>query len=287
MSEVRTLPSPGDGVSERIAEAIRERTALEPVVGVVLGSGLSDAVDPVRAAASGEQVEIPYGELSGFPATTVVGHAGRLWLGTVGTRGLAIFQGRIHFYEGHGMALASITSRVAAELGSRAMVLTAATGSVDPDIEAGTLVVLRDHLNLMGQNPLRGWRYPNGSPAFVDISQVYDPELADLALASARSDLEGTDRAGLVREGVYAALPGPSYETPAETRMLSQLGATVVGMSTVPEAVAARALGMRVLGLAFATNAAGVQVSHDEVLAASKAAAGTIGRVILELVDRF
>jgi len=287
MSEVRTLPSPGDGVSERIAEAIRERSPLEPVVGVVLGSGLSDAVDTVRAAASGEQVEIPYAELPGFPATTVVGHAGRLWLGTVGDRGLAIFQGRIHFYEGHGMALASITSRVAAELGSRAMVLTAATGSVDPDIEAGTLVVLRDHLNLMGQNPLVGWRYPNGSPAFVDISQVYAPELADLALASARSDLEGTDRAGLVREGVYAALPGPSYETPAETRMLQQLGATVVGMSTVPEAVVARALGMRVLGLAFATNAAGVQVSHEEVLAASKATAGTIGRVIVELVDRF
>lgn len=287
MSEVRTLPSPGDGVSERIAEAIRERSPLQPVVGVVLGSGLSDAVDTVRAAASGEQVEIPYAELPGFPATTVVGHAGRLWLGTVGDRGLAIFQGRIHFYEGHGMALASITSRVAAELGSRAMVLTAATGSVDPDIEAGTLVVLRDHLNLMGQNPLGGWRYPNGSPAFVDISQVYAPELADLALASARSDLEGTDRAGLVREGVYAALPGPSYETPAETRMLQQLGATVVGMSTVPEAVVARALGMRVLGLAFATNAAGVQVSHEEVLAASKATAGTIGRVIVELVDRF
>ena len=287
MSEVRTLPSPGDGVSERIAEAIRERSPLQPVVGVVLGSGLSDAVDTVRAAGSGEQIEIPYAELPGFPATTVVGHAGRLWLGTVGDRGLAIFQGRIHFYEGHGMALASITSRVAAELGSRAMVLTAATGSVDPDIEAGTLVVLRDHLNLMGQNPLGGWRYPNGSPAFVDISQVYAPELADLALASARSDLEGTDRAGLVREGVYAALPGPSYETPAETRMLQQLGATVVGMSTVPEAVVARALGMRVLGLAFATNAAGVQVSHEEVLAASKATAGTIGRVIVELVDRF
>ena len=207
MSEVRTLPSPGDGVSERIAEAIRERSPLEPVVGVVLGSGLSDAVDTVRAAASGEQVEIPYAELPGFPATTVVGHAGRLWLGTVGDRGLAIFQGRIHFYEGHGMALASITSRVAAELGSRAMVLTAATGSVDPDIEAGTLVVLRDHLNLMGQNPLGGWRYPNGSPAFVDISQVYDPELADLALASARSDLEGTDRAGLRPRGRVRRAP--------------------------------------------------------------------------------
>ncbi len=287
MSEVRSLPSPGDGVSERIAEAIRERSPLEPVAGVVLGSGLSEAVDTVRAAAVGEQVELAYADLPGFPTTTVVGHAGRLWLGAVGDRGLAIFQGRIHFYEGHGMALASITSRVAAELGARSMVLTAATGSVDPDIQAGTLVVLRDHLNLMGQNALTGWRYPDGSPAFVDVSRVYDPELADLALASARAHLGGTDRAGRIREGVYAALPGPSYETPAETRMLRQLGATVVGMSTVPEAVAARALGMRVLGLAFATNAAGVEVSHEEVLAASKVAAGTIGQVILELVDRF
>jgi purine-nucleoside phosphorylase len=139
----------------------------------------------------------------------------------------------------------------------------------------------------MGQNALTGWRYPDGSPAFVDVSRVYDPELADLALASAWAHLGGTDRAGRIREGVYAALPGPSYETPAETRMLRQLGATVVGMSTVPEAVAARALGMRVLGLAFATNAAGVEVSHEEVLAASKVAAGTIGQVILELVERF
>jgi purine-nucleoside phosphorylase len=285
MSEIRTLPSPGDGVSERIAEAIRERSPLEPVVGVVLGSGLSEAVETVRAAAVGEQAELSYADLPGFPTTTVMGHAGRLWLGSVGDRGVAIFQGRIHFYEGHGMALASITSRVAAELGARAMVLTAATGSVDPDIEAGTLVVLRDHLNLMGQNALTGWRYPDGSPAFVDVSQVYDPELADLALASAGAHLGGA--AGRIREGVYAALPGPAYETPAETRMLRQLGATVVGMSTVPEAVAARALGMRVLGLAFATNAAGVEVSHEEVLAASKAAAGTIGRVILELVERF
>jgi purine-nucleoside phosphorylase len=287
MSQVRTLPSPGDGVSERIAEAIRERSPLEPVVGVVLGSGLSGAVETVRAAALGEQAELSYADLPGFPTTTVMGHAGRLWLGTVGDRGVAIFQGRIHLYEGHGMALASITSRVAAELGARAMVLTAATGSVDPDVEAGTLVVLRDHLNLMGQNVLTGWRYPDGSPAFVDVSRVYDPELADLALASGRAHLGGTDRAGRIREGVYAALPGPSYETPAETRMLRQLGATVVGMSTVPEAVAARALGMRVLGLAFATNAAGVEVSHEEVLAASKAAAGTIGRVILDLVERF
>lgn len=284
---MRTLPSPGDGVPERIAEAVRERTALEPVVGVVLGSGLSGAVDAVRAAADGETVEISYTDLHGFPPPTVAGHAGRLWIGSVGDRTLAIFQGRIHFYEGHGMAMASITSRLSAELGARAMVLTAATGAVDPAIEAGTLVVLRDHLNLMGVNPLNGWRFPDGSPAFVDMSQVYDPELAELALASARAHLDGTDRAGRVRDGVYVALPGPSYETPAETNMLRQLGATVVGMSTVPEAVVARALGLRVVGLAFATNAAGVEISHDEVLAASNAAAGTIGRVVVDLLDRF
>ena len=285
MTAVRSLPSPGDGVAERIVEAIRERTALEPVAGVVLGSGLSDAVEAVRSASDGESVEISYADLPGFPPPTVVGHAGRLWIGRVGKRALAVFQGRIHFYEGHGMAMASITSRLSAELGARAMVLTAATGALDPSIGAGTLVVLRDHLNLMGVNPLTGWRYPDGSPAFVDVSQVYDAGLADLALASARSHADGGARA--VTEGVYAALPGPSYETPAETRMIAGLGASVVGMSTVPEAVVARALGMRVVGLAFATNAAGVEISHEEVLAASKAAAGTIGNVVLDLLEHF
>ncbi|HEU4354342.1 MAG TPA: purine-nucleoside phosphorylase, partial [Actinomycetota bacterium] len=142
-----------------------------------------------------------------------------------------------------------------------------------------------DHLNLMGVNPLTGWRYPDGSPAFVDVSQVYDAELAERALASARAHADGSGRA--VTEGVYAALPGPSYETPAETRMIAGLGASVVGMSTVPEAVVARALGMRVVGLAFATNAAGIEVTHEEILAASKAAAGTIGRVVLDLLERF
>jgi len=285
MTAVRSLPSPGDGAPERIVEAIRERTALEPVAGVVLGSGLSDAVEAVRSASDGGGVEISYAELPGFPPPTVVGHAGRLWIGSVRERALAVFQGRIHFYEGHGMAMASITSRLSAELGARAMVLTAATGALDPSIGAGTLVVLRDHLNLMGVNPLTGWRYPDGSPAFVDVSQVYDPELADLALEAARANADGSDRA--VTDGVYAALPGPSYETPAETRMIAGLGASVVGMSTVPEAVVARALGMRVVGLAFATNPAGVEISHEEVLAASKAAAGRIGRVVLDLLERF
>ncbi len=279
-------PSPGDGIPEQIADAIRERTPMEPVAGVVLGSGLSEAVEEVRSAASDAGIEFSYSELPGFPPPSVAGHAGRLWLGEVRGRGLAVFQGRVHFYEGHGMPMASLTSRVSAELGARTMVLTAAAGALDPSVEAGSLVVLRDHLNLIGTNPLLGWRMPDGSPPFVDVSAVYDPELAEAALASARSDL-GELGGSHVREGVYAALSGPSYETPAETRMLSGHGATVVGMSTVPEAVVARALGMRVLGIAFATNAAGVEVSHEEVLAASKAAAGTIGRVVVDLIERF
>jgi purine-nucleoside phosphorylase len=285
MTAVRMLPSPGDGVTERIVEAIRERTALEPVAGVVLGSGLSDAVETIRSASDGDGVEIPYTDLPGFPAPTVVGHAGRLWVGRLGERALAVFQGRIHFYEGHGMPMASITARLSAELGARVMVLTAAAGALDPSMGAGTLVIVRDHLNLMGVNPLAGWRFPDGSPAFVDVSQVYDAGLADLALASARTHADGSG--GGITEGVYAALPGPSYETPAETRMIAGLGASVVGMSTVPEAVVARALGMKVVGLAFATNAAGVEISHEEVLAASKAAAGTIGHVVLDLLERF
>lgn len=287
MTEVRRLPSPGDGVPERIADAVRERTAVRPVAGVVLGSGLSGAVEAIRAAARDGGLEIPYGDLPGFPPPTVAGHAGRLWIGEVGERALVVFLGRIHFYEGHGMAMASITSRVSAELGARTMVLTAATGAIDPEIEGGSLVVLRDHLNLMGANPLSGWRYPDGSPAFVDLSDVYDAQLADAALEAARGHVEESGGDPRVREGTYAALPGPSYETPAETRMLGRLGASVVGMSTVPEAVVARALGMRVLGLAFATNAAGAEVSHEEVLAASNAVAGTIGHVVLELLDRF
>jgi purine-nucleoside phosphorylase len=286
MTAVVARPSPGDGIPEQIADAIRERTVLEPVAGVVLGSGLSEAVDEVRSVAADDGVEFSYGDLPGFPPPTVAGHAGRLWIGEVRGRGLAVFQGRVHFYEGHGMPMASLTTRVASELGARTMVLTAATGALDPAIEAGSLVILRDHLNLIGTNPLLGWRMPDGSPPFVDVSAVYDPDLAEAAVASARSDLGSRGRSR-VREGVYAALSGPSYETPAETRMLSGHGATVVGMSTVPEAVVARALGMRVLGIAFATNAAGVEISHEEVLAASKAAAGTIGRMVVDLVERF
>jgi purine-nucleoside phosphorylase len=275
------LPDPGDGVAEGIVRAIRDRSDLSPVAGVVLGSGLGDAIDVARErAGAGDPIEIPYGELPGFPPPTVPGHAGRLWLGTIGERPLAIFQGRIHFYEGHPIALASLTSRIAAGLGARTMVLSTAVGAADRSLASGSMVVVRDHINLMGTNPLAGWRFPDGSPAFVDASAVYDADLSNRALEILAAETTAA-------EGVYAAVAGPAYETPAETEMIRRLGATVVGMSMVPEAVAARALGMRVLGLSFVTNAAGGSVSHEEVLLASKSAAAAIGRLVAELAGAF
>lgn len=294
MAEPVGLPSPGDGLPEGVVAALRERTDVEPAVGIVLGSGLGKAIDVAGALAGrSEGTSIPYGELPGFPPPSVPGHAGELWLGELGGTPAAVFRGRIHFYEGHPMPVAGLTARTAAALGAGAVVLTAATGAVDRSLEAGSLVVLRDHLNLMGHNPLTGWRLPDGSPAFVDLSQVYDPELADAALRVGR-ELPETRGAGdgggssvPVTEGIYAAMPGPSYETPAETEFLRRMGATVVGMSVVPEAVAARALGLRVLGLSFVTNAAGASVSHTEVLEASDRAAEAIGHVLAGLLGRF
>ena len=276
------VPSPADGVEEGIVGAIRERTDIHPVAGVVLGSGLGDAISVAwERAGSGEPIEIAYADLPGFPLPTVPGHAGKLWLGTIGGRPVAIFHGRIHFYEGHPMPLVSITTRVSHGLGARTMVLSAAVGSLDPSLGVGSMVVVRDHINLMGINPLAGWRYPDGSPAFVGVAGIYDGDLSGAALRILQG--QGTPTS----EGVYAAVAGPAYETPAETEMLRRVGASVVGMSTVPEAVAARALGMRVLGLSFVTNAAGSAVSHEEVLLASKTAAAAIGRVVAELADSF
>jgi inosine/guanosine/xanthosine phosphorylase family protein len=277
-------PDPGDGLASAIVAAIRARTGIVPVAGIVLGSGLGGALRLAREhAGATEGVEIGYDELPGLPPPSVPGHAGTLWLGELGGAPVVAFGGRIHFYEGHGMSLASITSQVAAGLGAAAMLLTTAVGAIDGSLRGGALSVIRDHLNLMGTNPLAGWRMPDGSPAFVAVGDVYDRALADAALVAAREDVDDPADVG---EGVYAAVSGPAYETPAETEFLRRAGATVVGMSMVPEAVAARALGMRVLGLSFVTNAAGESVSHEDVLAASNAAAGTIGRVLVDAVRR-
>jgi purine-nucleoside phosphorylase len=276
-----TVRAPIDAVDGIVAE-IRRRTELTPSVGLVLGSGLGETIRVAKDVAGADAgVEFGYAELPGFPPPTAVGHAGKLWIGELGGAALAAFQGRIHFYEGHGMALASITSQVAAALGARTIVLTTAVGAIDPSLPAGAIVVVRDHLNLMGTNPLQGWWTADGSPAFVDLAGLYDEELSTAAQDAAV-------RAGSSAiEGIYAAVAGPSYETPAETAFMRAAGATVVGMSMVPEAVAARALGMRVLGLSFVTNEAGATVSHEDVLEASRTAADALGRIVAALVDRF
>lgn len=273
--EDRGLPGPGDTLPDEVVAAVRARSALEPTVAVVLGSGLGEAVGAVE-----EDAAFPYEELPGFPRPTAPGHAGRLVLGRLQGGRVAVFQGRIHFYEGHPMSLCALPIRVARALGCRTALLTAAVGSLDPALSPGTLVVASDHINLMGENPLRGWRFPDGTPAFVDVSAVYDRRLADLAEEHARA-------LGIpVARGVYLAASGPSYETPAEVEYMRRAGGTVVGMSVVPEAVPARALGMRVLGLFSVTNVTGTEVSHEEVLRVNAEMAVKVGRLLAAIVPR-
>ena len=269
------LPGPGDAFADQAAELVRERTAFEPQVVIVLGSGLGAAVANVR-----EEASFSFEELPGFPRPTVPGHAGRLALGELAGVPVAVFRGRIHFYEGNDLSTCALPIRVARLLGAGTAVLTAATGGIAEGLETGRLVVGTDHLNLLGQSPLRGWRNPDGSPPFVDMVGAYDEELADLAVAAA-------ERLGVpVARGVYAAMPGPMYETPAEIELLRTVGASVVGMSIVPEAVPARALGMRVLGLFFVTNQVGAEVKHEDVVAASNRMAGAIGGVIEDVLAK-
>jgi purine-nucleoside phosphorylase len=269
------LPGPGDLLAEEAVALIRERTDLEPVAGIVLGSGLGAALDGIDAAAA-----FSYQGLPGFPVPSVPGHTGRLVLGRFAGVPIVAFLGRIHYYEGHPMTLAAMPARVARLLGARTMVVTASAGSLDPAIAPGTLVVASDHINLMGENPLRGWRRPDGSPPFVDMSDVYDDRLAQFAVREAR------DLGAVVERGVYLAVSGPTYETPAEVDFMRRAGGTVVGMSVVPEAVPARALGMQVLGLFSVTNATGVHVSHAEVIRIGNQMETMLGRLLERLLPQ-
>jgi purine-nucleoside phosphorylase len=269
------LPRPDDLFAEEAVGVIRERTDLEPVAGIVLGSGLGAALDGID-----EEAAFSYEGLPRFPVPSVPGHTGRLVLGRFAGVPIAAFLGRIHYYEGHPMTLAAMPVRVARLLGARTMVVTASVGSLDPAIAPGTLVVASDHINLMGENPLRGWRRPDGSPSFVDMSDVYDEELAELALR------EASGLGAVVGRGVYLAVSGPTYETPAEIDFMRRAGGTVVGMSVVPEAVPARALGMQVLGLFSVTNATGVHVSHAEVIRIGNQMGTMLGRLMERLLPQ-
>ncbi len=263
-------PSPGGDEPARAAAAVGERTSVRPAVAIVLGSGLGDALaEDLRVDA-----DLAFGELPGFPPASVPGHAGRLRLGTLYDVPVAAFFGRVHFYEGHGIAATTMIPRVVAAMGAHTLVLTNASGGLGESMRVGQLMLIRDHLNHMGVNPLFGWRMPDGGPAFVDISHVYDAPLLETARAAA-------EEAGIdVRVGVYAAVSGPSYETPAETSALARLGADAVGMSTVPEAVAAAALGLRVLGISCVTDVAGTELTHQEVLAAAAGAAPDLRAIL-------
>jgi purine-nucleoside phosphorylase len=254
-----------DGELQRVrlaAAFVAERTSARPRVGVVLGSGLGAFADHLS-----DSRRIPYAEIPEMPRSSVLGHAGNLCTGTLGAVEVACLQGRAHVYEGNTFACAVFGVRVLVELGCSVVLLTNAAGGIHSSFAAGDLMLITDHLNLMGDNPLCGPSYGDG-PRFPDLSQAYDLELQTLARAAARQ-AEVT-----LREGVYAAMLGPSYETPAEIRMLRTLGADAVGMSTVPEVIALRQLGVRVGAISCITNLAaglsGKSLDHAEVEATAR-----------------
>ena len=258
--------------AQEAAEFIRSRYGKEIKIALVLGSGLGAFADTLENA-----VKIPYEEIPHFARSTVEGHAGQLVLGEVGGVSIAVQQGRFHFYEGYEMAQVIFPMRVFGLLGIEIVILTNAAGSVRTSMQPGNLMLIRDHINLMGSNPLRGANDERFGARFPDMTAVYDKDLQALAYDEAQAISEERVEKGIDKEfnrfmwrGVYCALSGPTYETPAEIRMFRVLGADAVGMSTVPEAVAARHQGMKVLGISCITNLAsgmsGGQINHEEVM---------------------
>jgi len=254
-----------DGELQRVrlaAAFVAERASARPRVGVVLGSGLGAFADQLSSG-----LRIPYAEIPDMPRSSVVGHAGNLCTGSLGSVEVACLQGRAHVYEGNSHVRSVYGVRLLAELGCSVVLLTNAAGGIHGSFAAGDLMLITDHLNLMGDNPLCGPNFGAG-PRFPDMSQAYDLRLQTLAREAARhADVT-------LREGVYAAMLGPSYETPAEIRMLRTLGADAVGMSTVPEVIALRQLGVRVGAISCITNlAAGLSaqlLDHSEVEATAR-----------------
>jgi purine-nucleoside phosphorylase len=245
--------------AERAAKFILAKTKLRPRIGLVLGSGLGAFANELAGAARIDYAKIPH-----FPRSTAIGHAGRLVIGRVGAVPVAAMQGRVHFYEGYTMAEVIFPMRVMARMGIRAVILTNAAGGINTGFKQGCLVALRDHINLQGTNPLIGPNEDQFGMRFPDMTQVYWTPYRVAALKEGR-------RLGIeMSEGTYAALTGPSYETPAEIRYLRAIGADLVGMSTVPEVIAAAHLGIRVLGISCVTNmAAGIldqPITAEEVL---------------------
>jgi purine-nucleoside phosphorylase len=263
----------------RAAKYIRARAGLEPQVGIILGSGLGGVVESLRHART-----FPYPSIPNFPCSTVLGHAGQLHAGYWEEVPVAILAGRMHLYEGYSPAQVVLPTRALALAGVKMLLITCAAGGIAPQATPGTLMVVSDHLNFQAMNPLVGREDRRLGQRFIDMSQAYDPQLRRTALAAARKQQ--------IRcfEGVYAGLLGPSFETPAEIRALKRLGADAVGMSTVPEVIAARQIGLRVMAVASITNrAAGLSrqpLSHMEVLEAGRKAADNLVGLLGSLIGR-
>jgi purine-nucleoside phosphorylase len=267
-----------DQVAEA-ANAIRSRVPGAPAIAVVLGSGLGDF-----ASRLGEAVTLPYDQLPHWPPSSVIAHAGKLVIGTVRGRRVAALAGRCHLYEGHDARTVTFAVRVLGLIGVKTLVLTNAAGGVNTGFSQGALMVIDDHLNLMGVNPLVGPNDERFGPRFPDMSEVYSSRLRALADAAGR----GMDL--LLPHGVYAALLGPSYETPAEIRYLRTIGADAVGMSTVPEALAARHMGIEVLGISCISNmAAGIlpqPLTHEEVLETTRRIRGQFSALLEGIIGQ-
>lgn len=244
-------------------QAVQSRTKIVPAVGVVLGSGLGAWADSLTSL-----VRIPYGEIPRMPQSTVIGHAGNLCLGLANGVPVACLQGRVHLYEGHDPERVVFGVRLLVRLGCRAVLLTNAAGGLSPEFTPGDLMLVSDHLNLMGKNPLRGSNIEELGPRFPDMTDAYEPALRRAAREAAAET--GTT----LHEGVYAGLLGPTYETPAEIRMLATLGASAVGMSTVPEVIALRHMRVPAAAISCITNmAAGIsktKLDHSEVEATAR-----------------
>jgi purine-nucleoside phosphorylase len=247
---------------EKIDEAVRyvrSRSTLQPEVGIILGSGLGDVVEAVEI-----ETAIPYGEIPGAKASTVLGHQGRMIFGRANGRRVVVMQGRVHFYEGYEMHEVMFLSRVIGRLGIRQLIVTNAAGGVNTSYVAGDLMLISDHINMMGLNPLRGPNIEALGVRFPDMTEAYPESLRAIARGVAKE--QGLE----VKEGVYLALSGPTYETPAEIRAFRVLGADAVGMSTVPEVIAMAHMNIPVLGISCITNmAAGIlkqKLTHQEVI---------------------
>ncbi len=264
---------------ETAARVVRKRSAASPDVAIILGTGLGGLADQLDVEAA-----IPYEDIPGFPLSTVETHAGRLLLGRLGKRSVVAMQGRFHRYEGYGLAEVTFPVRVLHALGARSLIVSNACGGMHPLWGPGDLVLLSDHINLLGDNPLVGSNDERLGPRFPDMSAPYDPELRALARAAA------LELGIVLREGVYVAVPGPSLETRAEYRMLRGMGADVVGMSTVPEVVVANHAGMRTLGISIITDQclpdALEPADIGRIIATAGRAEPSLTRLISALVER-